>query len=468
MLRIGRHSARLGLMVLTGSLFYGDPLPDLPVVNTANFLPAIRRQIDRALADAKARPRDANATGILAMTLHAYQQHDGAARAYSRAHLLDPQNFDWIYLLGAAQMQLGAFDAAAKSLRAALTIRSGDVSGELRLAEALLSSPRLEEAGTIYRNILAAHPDHPQAWYGLGRVQSARGDHAGAAEAYLKACNLFPRYGAAHFALVTEFRRQGRSEEAKERLAAYSQYPAAEPPLDDPLLERIRGLNQSATVHIQRGMDLEKAGKLPEAIREHEAALASDPSNVQIHINLISLYGRTSEFAKAKEHFDASLQQNPGRADAWYNYGVLLTHEKNDAEAEQAFRRAIAINPYYAEARNNLGAIYQQRGRLDDAAREFRRAIADQPSYPLARFQLGRILVNQNNYTEAIEQFQKALEPAGEKTPTYLYALGATYARAGNRQEALRYLRQARNAASAHGQTQLVASIERDLLALQK
>jgi tetratricopeptide (TPR) repeat protein len=447
---------------------YAGTLPELPVVNTAKFLPVIRTQIDRALAEAKAHPRDASTIGALAMTLHAYQQHDAAARAYSRAHSLDPHNFDWIYLLGTVQMQVGAFDAAAKSLRSALVIRAGELTAELRLAETLILMANWDQAGTRYRSILAAHPECPQAWYGLGRVEAAKGNHGGAADAYAKASHLFPQYGAAHFALAAELRRQGRSADAKEHLARYSQNAAAEPPLNDPLFARIHALNQSATVHIQRGMELERAGKLSEAIREHEAALASDPSNVQVHINLISLYGRGGEADKAKAHFDASLQQNPGRADAWYNYGVLLAHGKNDTEAEQAFRRAIEINPNYAEAHNNLGAIYQQHGRLDDAAREFRQAIADQPNYPLARFHLGRILANQNQYAEAIEQFRKALKPADERTPTYLYAIGATYARAGDLRQARHYLQQARDTASAHGQKELLTSIERDLLALQQ
>src|SRR5712692_9664709 len=97
--------------------------PSLAQVNTANFLPAIRAQIEKAEHEAGAHPRDSQAAGALAMTLHAYQQYDAAGRAYSRAHLLDPQNFDWLYLLGAVQMELGAFDGAVKSFQSALRLR---------------------------------------------------------------------------------------------------------------------------------------------------------------------------------------------------------------------------------------------------------------------------------------------------------------------------------------------------------
>jgi tetratricopeptide (TPR) repeat protein len=435
-------------------------------VNMANFLPAIRTQIEQAEQEAKEHPRNAQSAGVLAMTLHAYQQYDAAARAYSRAHLLDPQNFDWLYLLGAVQMELGAFEGAVKSFQSALRLRADDLAANLRMAQSLAAVPSWEEAGALYRRILEQHADCAQAWYGLGRVQAARGDHAGAAQSYVKACDLFPPYGVAHFALATELRRLGKPAEAEQQLVAYSKNVTAEPPLDDPLFRRIHELNHGAQAHIQRGTQLEKEGRLDEAIREHEAALAIDPASVQVHVNLVSLYGRTGDSARAKQHFEAATKLDAGRSDAWYDYGVLLFHEQNLTEAQQAFQLALQINPSYAEAHNNLGVIYEQQGRFDQAAGEFRAAIAAQPNYPLARFHLGRILVNQEKYDEAIQQLQRSLTPEDEQTTAYLYALGAAYARAGDLQHAREYIQKAHDAAVAHGQSKLLTSIDRDLKAL--
>ena len=146
---------------------------------------------------------------------------------------------------------------------------------------------------------------------------------------------------------------------------------------------------------------------------------------------------------------------------------MLLFHEKEYAGAEKAYRRALEINPYYAEAHNNLGVIEEQRGTLGRRRQHFREAIADRPDYPLARFHLGRILVNQEKYEEAIPQFLRCLEPESEQTPACLYALGATYARSGDRPRAIEYFQKARAPAVAHGQSSLQTSIERDLKVLQ-
>ena len=454
-----------GLLAISASLC-AYSLPELPSVSTANFQPAIRNQIEKAHRQAAAHPGDSDAVGAFAMTLHAYEQYPAAERTYLRAHLLDTRNFDWLYLLGAVQMQLGKFDEAAKSFQAALQIRP-DLAASLRLAQSLTAISNWDEAASVYKHIREQHPDSPQAFYGQGRVQSALGDHAAAAQSYAKACDLFPSYGAAHFALARELRRLGRSAEADQQLAAYEKVSTTEPPLDDPLFKRIHDLNGGSQTHIRAGMELEKAGKLDEAIQEEEEALTIDPDNVQVHVNLLSLYGRTGQAAKAKQHFDAAIKLNPGRSDAWYDYGVLLFQQRSFTEAEQALRRAVEIDPSYAEAHNNLGVIYEQQGRVDDAAQEFRTAIADRPDFPLARFHLGRILVNQQKYSDAIEQFSKALVPADEKTPVYIYALAATYARAGDREHALDYLQKARDAALAYGQSQLLASIDRDLNSLK-
>ena len=272
------------------------------------FFPAISVQIEQAESDAKAHPHDAYRVGTFGMILHAYRQYDGAAAAYSRALALEPQNFDWASLLGLTELEQGQFDVAVKSFRLALAIRPADLPAQLHLAQCLVSIPDWEAAGRIYEQIVKVHRDCPQAWYGLGRVQGAKGDHVSAAASFTEACNLFPQYGAAQFALAGELRKIGKPSDAALHFALYSKNSEIEPPLPDPLAQRVEQLNQSSTARLQRGVELESAGKLDDAIREHQSVLQSDPKNVQAHINLISLYGRAGDMTAAKQHFDTAIQ----------------------------------------------------------------------------------------------------------------------------------------------------------------
>lgn len=218
---------------------------------------------------------------------------------------------------------------------------------------------------------------------------------------------------------------------------------------------------------LKRGAALDSAGKTAEAIAAQESALARNPNLVQAHINLISLYGRTAEMTKAEAHYQAALAINPDLPDLHYNYGVLLVGQERFSDAAKSFQRCLQLNPYYAEAHHNYATMIEREGKLDEAAKHYRKAIENKSGFRAAHFALGRILVNQDKMTEAIAQFQQTLTPDDDETPRYLYALGATYIRAGDKPKGIQSLREALKRASALQQTQLVNSLARDLKTLE-
>ncbi len=442
-------------------------LPELPRVAFEKFLPAVRDEIRKAYQAATAHPGDASASGKLGMILQAYSQLEAAAVCYQRACLLDPTSFRWVYYLGWVQAAEGKYDEAAATLREALRLDPDYLPARLKLAECLRASADWEESGKLYEAIVEKFPDNADAHYGLGRVRAARHDLKGALESYRKACELFPNFGAAHYALALAYRNLGQTDKSQEEFALYERNKTGGPPAGDRLLGEIQALNRSAVYQVRLGTELERAGQLEQAAAAHEKAIEIDPTLVQAHANLIPLYGRLGQFEKAEEHYRAAVRLNPNQAESHYDYGVLLFGLGKYQQAEEAFRKALEINPFHPEAHNNLAYLLEQQDRLPEAMAEYRNALESKPDYRLAHFHLGRILVNQQNYQEGIQHLLKTLKPEDESTPGYLYGLGAAYARAGDRQNALRYLRMAREQASARGQSQLLASIERDLQTLE-
>ncbi|HEV2247186.1 MAG TPA: tetratricopeptide repeat protein, partial [Terriglobia bacterium] len=338
----------------------------------------------------------------------------------------------------------------------------------LKLAESLLTSGDLREAGALYEAIIKDNPRVAEAHYGLGRIRTAKGDLPGAVDSYQKACELFQAYGAAHYALARAYRRLGDLRKSEEQLKLHDANPTLVPPIQDPLRDALRARDRGPASIVEQGIQLEEAGRIEDSIAAHLKALELDPGLALAHANLIILYGKTKQPEKAKEHYQAAIRLNPNLAEAHYNYGVLLMGQEELAGAEQAFRRALEANPSYSEAYNNLGVILERQGKLDEALQSFEKAVERKPDYRFAHFHIGRILANRKQYAEAIEHFKKILTPVDDYTPTYLYALAATYARAGDKQNALAYGRKARDSAAAHGQTQLRDHIERDLRALDQ
>ncbi len=444
-----------------------DATPKLPRLPLDHFSPAIREQIDEADSYASSHPGDASASGRLGMILQAYGLFEEATMCYRRAAQLEPKVFRWMYYLGLVQADQGRCEQATSTLRLALRIDPDYVAAKLRLANCLLASADWQASQELYTEILKKDPDQAEAYYGVGRIRTSRHDHAGAAEAYSKAIALFPDFGAAHYSLALTYRSLGETDKAEEQLRLYEKNKNNAPPVGDPLLGEVRALNQSASYHVQMGVELERQGKLEASAEAQERALAIDHGLVQAHINLIKLYGQLNQFDKAEEHYRAATRLDPGSVDAYYNYGVLLLGAEKYQPSEDAFRKTLEINPYYAAAHNNLGYLLERRGSFTEAEVEYRKALENRPGDHQAHFNLGRLLVNEKKYQEGIKELEKTLAPEDENTPRYLYALGAAFARSGDRQNALRYIRQARDGAAARGQSALIASIDRDLHALE-
>jgi tetratricopeptide (TPR) repeat protein len=442
--------------------------PDPSPLSVDHFSPAVRGQIQEAYADTRAHPGDDTAFGRLGMILQTYGLLREAALCYRRAIRLAPSDFRWAYYLGRLEASQGHCDEATGTLSSALRGKPEYVPAQLQLANCQLASADWKEAGELYSAIAKEHPENAEPYYGLGRVRAARHDYVGAAEAYSKACALFPEFGAAHYALALSYRTLGRLSEAEEQLRLFERNKDGVPPANDPLLEEVRALNQSATYQVQIGMELEKQGRLEESVAAHEKALEIDPKLVQAHVNLIALYGRLGQFERSEEHYKAAVQLDPGSAESYYDYGVLLVGAEKYAQAEGAFRKTLEIDSLHGGAHTNLGFLLERAGRSPDAAAEYRKALESTPNSRQAHFNLGRVLVNQQKYADGIEELRKTLEPQDEDTPRYVYALGAALARSGDRQSALRYLHQAREGAEAHGQSALVASIDRDLHTLER
>ncbi|HXJ91968.1 MAG TPA: tetratricopeptide repeat protein [Terriglobia bacterium] len=442
-------------------------IPTLPELTISDLPAEVRDQVREAYDSARKNPRDAPASGNLGMLLDLYHRPDEAAVCYQRAHQLDVSSFQWLYYLGSLQAGQGRHVEAARTLRAALRLRPEYLPARLKLAESLFSSGDFNASRQVYAGIVAEYPNAAEAYYGLGRIALAHGEVAAAAQSFSKACELFAPYGAAHYQLAQIDRKLGKTEEYEKQLALYAKNRTLVPPIQDPLRENLRSLDRSAASLLERGIQLEQAGRLEDAIAAEEKAVQLNPELMQAHVNLIILYGQSGDFQKAEEHYQTALKLNPDKyPDAYYNYGVLLVKEGKLDEAQAAFASALKTNPVYADAHNDLGYILERQGKLEEAASEYRKAAEERPDFRKAHFNLARLLVNQQRYSEAIEQLQQTLTPVDADTPSYLYALGAAYGRAGDHRQAIKYLQQAKDQAAAYAQKELLADINRDLQTL--
>jgi superkiller protein 3 len=438
-----------------------------PQLDVNAFDESIRERVRAAYEAVEAAPHDADKNGALAMLLQAHSQFENAEAFYVRSQRFAPSEFRWTYYLAITQQRQAKHQEAAANFRAALETDPGYGPARLHLAESLLALGELDEAGELYRSVIESNAGIADAHFGLGRVLVAKGETAAAVKPLQRACELGPRFGPAHYALAMAYRDLGETAKAKQHLALYEQDQYGGPVPPDELMAEVRALKTGANVHLRRGVDLEKAGRIAEAIAEHEKAVELDPEIVQARINLVILYGRAGNFEKAHQHYQAAIQTGAPHAELHYNFGVLAFEKGKAQEAKAAFAEAINLNPQYAAAHNNLGYLLQAEGRPDEAERHYRTAIENQPNYRLARFHLGRLLAQRRRPREAIAEFEQTLNPVDEQTPQFLYALAAAYDMVGERARALENAERARKMAADMGQAQLAAQIDQDLKRLR-
>lgn len=442
-------------------------LPPLPRIAADSFPPAAREAILRVHREASASPDSIDAVGRLARTLHAWDLWEAAHETYVRLQRLDPKAFEWRYLDAIVLQRLARHADAAAVLRDALAVSPGYLPARVKRAEALFEAGQIEESQSLFAALSKEPAAEPVAELGLGRIAAAHGRHEEAVSHLERASTLFPEFGAAHYALARSYRALGRADAARRALALHEKYGPRWPAIDDEVLARVVALRDDPRARIRAGQKLAEQGDLEGAIAAHEAALARDPSVPDAHANLISLYGRTRNWAKAEEHYRAAVAIGVNLADVHYDYGVLLgLQEKWDAAAE-SYRRALAVNPLHAQARNNLGQVLEPLRRFEEAASEYRQALEAQPGFRLARFNLGRMLIALGRPSDAVSELEKLVQPRDAETPRYLFALSVAHLRAGRREQAVQWGTEAKRLALEFGQHDLAAAIERDLAKLR-
>jgi tetratricopeptide (TPR) repeat protein len=325
------------------------PLPD----NLAGFEPAVRSAIETA--------HRSGDVALYCRTLHAHELFAAAAGCYARTK----EN----YLRAMALAAKGDHAAAIAILKAAGTADPV----RLQLAESLLATGNAAEAREVFRALTHL----PQGHYGLGRTSEG----AAAITSLREALRMFPRYGAAQFALAAAYRKAGDAKAAEAALLGYAANQLNAPPIVDPEMAAVTDLNVSSVGLLRKAQQAERANQLDEALRLCEQAVRADAKLTQGWVNLQSLYGRLGRAAEAQQAFERAVQLDPRRGDVHYNLGVLRFGQQRFTEARDAFLKAAELDPNSASAWYNLAVLAAQERHMPKAVEYFRRAYRADPAH---------------------------------------------------------------------------------------
>ncbi len=284
---------------------------------------------------------------------------------------------------------------------------------------------QLQQAETLYRQILQLQPNHPDALHLLGVIAHQVGQHEAAADLIGKAIKLAPQSAEYPANLGEALRAQGRLDEAA---TAYR--------------KAIRLNPQFAAAYNNLGIVLRQRGKNAESITAYRRAIAVKPDYPQAHNNLAIALKDQGDTAGAIEHYRHAIALAPASAEAHNNLGVALKEQGLVEQALACFQQAIALKADFAEAYEGLGSTLRAKGQLTDAIDAYRVAIRLNPHFAQACNNLGVVLKDAGRSAEAIAAYQQALALDPELAEAH-NNLGIVLKEQGLLEQAISHLRRA-------------------------
>lgn len=211
------------------------------------------------------------------------------------------------------------------------------VESAMEMAIELHKRGELEEASTLYNDILKVVPEHPDALHFLGV--------------------------ASH--------QVGHTERAIE--------------LVEQSLEMVPGnpdaLNNLANI-------LRESGKLEKAEETYRKVLEFAPEHPETLINMATILRGLKQNQEAVEMIRKAIELHPENPEAWHNLGNIYRDQKMYEEALTAYTRSDELEPLTEDSSKEIAKILYQSGRQQDAVNALERLLERQPHDATARHML--------------------------------------------------------------------------------
>ena len=196
---------------------------------------------------------------------------------------------------------------------------------------------------------------------------------------------------------------------------------------------------EEAGFYFELGAALDEEGRIEEAARWFEEAIARDAALGLARTRMVSALSRAGRHGDAEAALREASALDPRDPRVPKERGLNFARQGMWEEAAAAARAAIALDPALPELHNNLGGALAELGRLSDAERALREALRIQPDLAEARFNLGAILARRGDSGGAIGQWREAVR----SKPDYAvarYNLAVLLASGDRIEEALAHL----------------------------
>jgi TolB-like protein/DNA-binding winged helix-turn-helix (wHTH) protein/Tfp pilus assembly protein PilF len=173
-------------------------------------------------------------------------------------------------------------------------------------------------------------------------------------------------------------------------------------------------------------------------------AIEIDEGSAEAHASMGFILSRFDwNWLDAEREFRRAIDLDPSYTTAHHWYALHLAGLGRSTEAIAEIKRAQELDPASPLLATDAGLVLYSARQYDSAKKECEKALALDVKFGLAHRTLGLIDEELGMHKEALAQFQDARGVLGED-PWMLAEIGRSYARAGEREQALQSMRELR------------------------
>jgi len=187
----------------------------------------------------------------------------------------------------------------------------------------------------------------------------------------------------------------------------------------------------AAPVQVERALTAEERGDIMMARKMYREAVdvyREGPADSAVLHNKVGIaFHQMIELNLAKKEYEKAIKLNPKYAEAINNLGAIYYGQKSYRRAVRLYQKALLITPKAASIYSNLGSAYFARKEYPKAAECYQTALSIDPEVFEHHNQYGTLLQERNTTERA----------------KFHYYLAKTYAKAGQNDRALLYIRKA-------------------------
>jgi tetratricopeptide (TPR) repeat protein len=161
---------------------------------------------------------------------------------------------------------------------------------------------------------------------------------------------------------------------------------------------------------LERGLDLQRAGRLAEAEAQFELVLRGQPGNFDALQMLGLLAAQSGRYERAMALLHRASCEKPDAASIHMHMAGVLQRLGRLEDSVSAYSRAIDLQPGFAEAHNNRSATLLRLNRYHDAYDSADRAIRLRPTYAKAYVNRGAARRGLGRAAESLDDFAMAIQ----------------------------------------------------------